>query len=229
MIRDRRLILGLVLIIIGAILILDNLRIIPYSIRYYLFSWEVIIMLIGVLLIYGKRVGSGLVLIVIGAFFLIPDMLDLSRYQWRMFWPGLLILLGLVIIFRKRLTSPPAREDTKKDMDLLDDFTFLGGGEKIITSGNFKGGRVTTVLGGSQYKLDQATLSGEKNVIDLFVLFGGATFFVPKDWNVRVEVTPIVGGFSDKRKVDPNAIPDPRKELFIKGMVLFGGGEIKNT
>jgi len=229
MIRDRRLILGLVLIIIGAILILDNLRIIPYPIRYYLFSWEVIVMLIGVLLIYGKRVGTGLVLIVIGAFFLIPDMLDLSRHQWRMFWPGLLILLGLVIIFRKRLSSLPTGEDSKKDMDLLDDFTFLGGGEKIITSRNFKGGRVTTVLGGSEYKLDQATLSGEKNVIDLFVLFGGATFFVPEDWNVRVEVTPILGGFSDKRKVDPNAIPDPRKELFIKGMVLFGGGEIKNT
>jgi len=98
----------------------------------------------------------------------------------------------------------------------------------VVTSRNFRGGKVTNILGVGEYDLTQATLSGEKNVVDILTIMGGSSFIVPSDWNVRVEVTPILGGFGDTRKKDPNTIPDPRKELFIKGLVIFGGGEIKN-
>ena len=61
-------------------------------------------------------------------------------------------------------------------------------------------------------------------------MFGGSTFIVPPDWNVRVEVTPLFGGFTDKRaaSTQDTGVKDPRKELFITGFVMFGGGEVKN-
>ena len=36
------------------------------------------------------------------------------------------------------------------------------------------------------------------------------------------------GGFSDKSIKDPNVLPDQSRTLYVKGLALFGGGEIKN-
>lgn len=226
---DRRLLVGSLLILLGLVLVLDNFGFIPWEIRYYLTSWETIVIVIGAFLVSTRRnKAPGIIMILVGAFFLIPDIFNISRYQWRNLWPILLIVVGILIIFRKRVHDSYRSPDKERDIDTIDDMNILGGGERVITSRNFKGGKITNILGGAQYDLTQATLSGERNVIDVFCMLGSATLQVPPDWNVRVEVTPILGGFSDKRRTDPIAIPDPRKELFIKGVVILGGGEVKN-
>jgi hypothetical protein len=56
-------------------------------------------------------------------------------------------------------------------------------------------------------------------------IFGGSSMIVPSDWNIVVEVVSIFGGFADKRV--PTVV-DPTKTLIIKGVAIFGGGEIKN-
>ena len=60
-------------------------------------------------------------------------------------------------------------------------------------------------------------------------MFGGGTFYVPSDWSVKADVTAVFGGFSDKRRTNIENTTDPEKVLHIKGMVLFGGGEIKTA
>ena len=51
---------------------------------------------------------------------------------------------------------------------------------------------------------------------------------VPTDWKIEHDVMAIFGCLGDKRRKDPNMVYDDKKVLFIKGFVLFGGGEIKN-
>jgi hypothetical protein len=58
------------------------------------------------------------------------------------------------------------------------------------------------------------------------VLFGGSNLIVPDDWKVKSEVVSILGGFSDKRLIVPN--PDTEKTLLVKGVVIFGGLELKS-
>ncbi len=58
-------------------------------------------------------------------------------------------------------------------------------------------------------------------------MFGGTTIVVPNDWNVVMNVTSIFGGFSNKSIKDPNVPIDLTKHLIIKGLVVFGGGELK--
>ena len=60
-----------------------------------------------------------------------------------------------------------------------------------------------------------------RNELDLFVMFGGYTIYVPQDWNVIVDLVPIFGGFSDKRIKDPNRVYEENKILIIKGLVLI--------
>jgi len=58
-------------------------------------------------------------------------------------------------------------------------------------------------------------------------VFGGTTIVVPNDWNIVMNVTSIFGGFSNKSVKDPNANVDLSRTLIIKGLVVFGGGELK--
>ena len=60
----------------------------------------------------------------------------------------------------------------------------------------------------------------------MFTIFGGAKFIIPEDWDVRIEVSAIFGGFSDKRHIRKDTPRDPSKELIIKGVAIFGGGDI---
>ena len=75
--------------------------------------------------------------------------------------------------------------------------------------------------------LVNARLASGTNVLDVFVLFGGTDIIVPPDMKVKVKVTAIFGGFSDERKIISDDIEDYDGELVIKGLVLFGGGEVK--
>jgi hypothetical protein len=97
----------------------------------------------------------------------------------------------------------------------------------VVTSQNFKGGRVTAIFGGSKIDLRSANLAKGRNVLDIFAIFGGTKLLVPTGWDIKIEVSSVFGGFSDKRRPRPDDVRDPSKELVIKGVTIFGGGDIE--
>ena len=227
----KRVLPGVLLILIGSVFLLENLDIIPYHITRHLFSWYGWLLIIGTaFLIARPNQPVGLILITIGLFFLIPNAFDIS-WNAHLYWPVILIVLGIFFLVRQQRGDAdnwkPGK--TEASTDVLNDTSVFGGGDVLVTSENFRGGKVTYVFGGSSINLSRAKLApGEKVVIDVFIMFGGTSFIVPSDWNVRNEVTAIFGGFSDERKPSPDTAIDEKKELIIKGTVLFGGGDIKN-
>lgn len=232
---NKRYILGGVLVLAGLLMVLDNLGVLRIYLPYYLFQWYSIIILVGVVLIATRdKIGFGLILTAIGGLFLLDEMSD--YYYWRFdfwdvfdFWPLVFIIVGLSLIFRRGRLGDWKEKKTEfgDSSDYVDETAFFGGSDRIITSQDFKGGKVTSIFGGSDINLVNADLSPGTNILDVFVLFGGTDIIVPPDMNVRVEVTAIFGGFSDERKI-VNSNPDnDGKELVIKGLVLFGGGEVK--
>ena len=157
------------------------------------------------------------------------------HYNASIIFPIIIILLGIFIITRRRDHGEASRYNifhgSKGDnlsADRIDEISIFGGGEKIINSDNFQGGNVTSIFGGSEIDLTNCKLAPGENVIDVLAIFGGNTFIVPKDWNVRTDVFPMFGGFSNKIFRDPNTVIDKDRILLIKGIVLFGGGEIKS-
>lgn len=223
---NKRAILGVILVLIGAFLVIDNLNFLPYTIRNIFFSWEMILIVLGVILLTSREnKTTGIVLIIIGGFFLIPDVLHIPFEFRRIFWPMIFILVGLAILFRR---GGHRNNYSAGDQDYIDELSIFGGSERMITSKNFKGGKVTYIFGGSTINLSQAELSKGENLLDVFTIFGGGKFIVPRDWDIKVDVTSVFGGFSDKRLTDPNIVYDPGKQLIIKGIVIFGGGEVHN-
>ena len=220
---DKRLWLGLVLIMIGSVFLIDNLDLV--RIPYYFFSWEMLFLVIGfAMLITGRR--AGIIFIVIGGFFLV-DRMGWLHYRFDdLFWPVILIVCGLYFITRR---SGQTSSRTNSDNNYLDEVAIFGGVDRIITSDKFNGGKVTSIFGGTKINLQDAKLSDDENVIDVFTLFGGSDFIVPPTWNVKIKVFSIFGAFSDNRKTAIGTEKDQSKELVLKGFVWFGGGEIKSS
>jgi hypothetical protein len=63
-------------------------------------------------------------------------------------------------------------------------------------------------------------------VIDVVQLFGGVKLIVPSNWELKSDVTAILGGFDDKRNTPQS--PYAGKKLIVTGFVMFGGVEIKS-
>lgn len=131
-----------------------------------------------------------------------------------------------MFLFRGKKGHVVGHSDVITDDDFIDDISIFGGGNKIITAKNFKGGKITSVFGGSTIDFSQANLANGVSEIDVVSLFGGSKLIVPRDWDIHLEVTAIFGGFADKRIVDPHIIHNPSKKLIIKGVAIFGGGEL---
>lgn len=214
---NRRSILGFFLVIVGALLLLENLRLIP-NLPYWLFTWPMILVGLGVInLISGNRT-SGIILLGVGVLFLLQDIYYI---RFRDYWPVILIILGIAFILRPKGVSGGNKQI---DDDYFDALNILGGGNQKVVSHKLRGGKITNILGGSEIDLrDSKILNGA--VIDVFTLFGGSEIKVPNDWNVKVEVTSILGGFTDKRK-DVTLTADA-PVITIKGLTLLGGGELK--
>jgi predicted membrane protein len=142
-------------------------------------------------------------------------------------WPLALVGVGLSLILKRNRHSEHEKKSFDNDFDHVDEIAVFSGSEKKVTSKEFKGGKLTSIFGGTDLNLVNADLARGTNVLDVFVLFGGCDIRVPSDMNVKVKVTAIFGAFSDERKVINENEANDGKELIVKGLVLFGGGEVK--
>ena len=228
---DKRIVLGAVLIFLGGVFLLSSLNILDFHIGRVIFSWPFVMLVIGLFILVNtsKKLTGGL-LTGLGVFFLIPRIYPPIEYDSGIVIPVLLILFGIYIIFKKRKSSfaeSLGEGDEAINKDKIDDVAILGGGTKLISSDNFKGGNITAIFGGSEINLMNCNLAPGDNVIDVLTIFGGTTIIVPKEWNIVVNVTSILGGFSNKSVRNPAVAIDHSRTLHIKGLAMFGGGEIK--
>lgn len=96
--RDKTFI-GVILLIVGIILLGKNFHFIPVYITRILFTWQMLVIGIGIMMIVskGKSVG-GLFLIGTGSIFLWDKIVPFSHFQWQIAWPLLLIFVGTVLV-----------------------------------------------------------------------------------------------------------------------------------
>jgi predicted membrane protein len=228
---NKRFYFGIALIAIGGVLILERLNLIPWSVADMLISWQMLLIAIGVFSLLGGNRTGGTILIVIGGFFLVPEMIDVPSEIRRLYWPMILVAIGAALLFRhKGCNSQIERGSKGMDFNHFDDFVIFGGREIFINSQELKGGRATSIFGGIEYDFRQAKLSPQGAFIDTISVFGGCGIKVPLDWNVRNEVTTVFGAFTDKRgDTFQHGQYDPSKTIVIRGFTIFGGFEVKHV
>ena len=225
---DKRVLLGSILIGLGALFFLNSLDIFSFNFGRVIFSWPFFFIVIGMYLTLNtNRKMLGGILAGLGFVFIIPRIFPSVDYNGSVVLAIFLIAIGSYIVLNQRKKTDEVDELGRITKDVIDDVAIFGGGTKIVTSDNFRGGNITAVFGGSEIILKGSKLAEGTNSIDILAVFGGTTIVVPNDWNVVMNVTSIFGGFSNKSIKDPSAFVDQNKTLIIKGLVVFGGGELK--
>jgi predicted membrane protein len=230
--NNVRIIIGLVFLTIGALLFADRFDIIPYAWNRYIFTWQSLLIVIGLIsLAKNESRATGIVLISVGGFFLTAKILGYHYPIKYFFWPTVFVALGLILIFQRGgrglKNSKFGFSKGIVDMDYIDDVAIFGGSEQKVNSKNFKGGKISNIFGGSTFDMMDSELAPGRNVLDMFCLFGGSKIIVPAGWRIKMEVTAIFGGYSDKRRQAPKTDEVVDRELVLRGVVIFGGGEIK--
>ncbi|MBU0475407.1 MAG: cell wall-active antibiotics response protein [Bacteroidetes bacterium] len=232
--NDSKVIAGVLLILIGLFAFSGNLFGLPFHFTHYIFSIPGILMIVGVLILLNHNDSFlGLVFVGVGGFWFLSRYSDIPiKYYFYEYWPILLIIFGIYIIFKRKDNDHNSfkigsEKSSTIDLDYIDDVSIFGNGNKSINSQSFKGGKVTVILGGTQLDLHQANLAEGTNSLEIVAIFGGVEVIVPRDWKVIVNATSIFGGVDDKRIINVNQVYESNKVLIIKGAVIFGGCSLK--
>ncbi len=226
---NNRVIIGVILVLAGLFLVIRNTGFFPDYIDNVIFSWPMLLVAIGLVLTLGaSEKTAGVIVMAVGGFFMIPLIFRETFHMYNMFWPSIFIIIGVIFIVTTRRGWSPVRSKGSVGDDYIEYVNIFSGGDRQVVSQNFMGGKITAIFGGSELDLTKAGLAPGKSEIEIACVFGGTTIIVPEDWHVTIEVTPILGGFSDSRKLTPGRSVDITKHLVIKGAVIFGGGEVKS-
>ncbi len=231
-------ILGIFVVAIGGLLLIDNVFL---DLPNWLFKWHTFLVALGLFIGFRNnwKDSSWIILVGIGGFFtarkILPDLNFMS-----VVFPVALLGLGLYLILKndrkkqknyENFPIPDANSDGPQNPDdfapenYIESVNVFGGSQQVIYSKNFKGGEIIAVFGGCDVNLTQADFTGVAK-LEVVAVFGGAKIIVPNGWEVKSEVTSILGGVSDKRPIHP--LPEgQRKLLIIEGLAMFGGVDIK--
>lgn len=218
---------GFVLILVGALFLLDRMGRLDFGelIGRY---WPLLIIAAGVWHLVANRfrdVVGGLFLIAIGAMFQLGKLELLSRSAWHYIWPTAIIVLGLWVLagaFRRQ--AGPKIPSSKEDA--LDAFAIFSGLERRVESQNFRGGKATALLGGMELDFSQVRLAEGKATIELSAILGGIDVRVPRHIRVELDGSPVLGGIENKHVYSPG--PGGEQTLYIRATAVLGGVEIKD-
>lgn len=226
---------GFVLLVFGSALLVRSLNINPELTEYinkYLFEWQVILIAIGLTSIIGKpNKGPGLLIFTVGVIFYVRDQTGfaIDIVFWQVLLGVLFLMLGFVIIFMKKphLRNKKTVSEDVVDDEVIDELAIMGGTERSIITPNFRGGKLVAILGGGNFNLKGSMLAKGKNYLEVVAIFGGFKLTVPEDWNIKLQTVAIFGGIHEKNMPSKTEVSASTDQLIIKGLVIFGGGEIK--
>ncbi|HXA01788.1 MAG TPA: hypothetical protein VNW99_07370 [Cytophagaceae bacterium] len=237
---------GLLVVSIGVLFLLKELGM---EIPFWLFSWKMLLIVLGLFTILKNRFKSawGLTLMITGGAFIAADFYPEVNIT-SLFFPVLIIIAGLFIIFKPRHKHhdhwnkwkrqcqynkkwsghhPYYPETENSNDDFISAYVYMGSLKKSIVSKTFKGGKLKSHFGGVELNLSQADFEGQV-ILEIDQMFGGLELIVPANWEVKSE---LVAGFSsveDNRRMQSAVNGETPKILLLRGTNYFGGIEIKN-
>jgi hypothetical protein len=233
---SARLVVGLTVIALGIIYLAGNLDIIDTRapLRYF---WPAVFTALGVAMLIAPRAGLdgkpvgvadrrwGFVWLFVGFWLFAYQFHWIDFGFWDVAFPLLLLFIGGRLV--QRAMNPPSGEGGEPSAAEKSHraFAFLSGAEVRTFTQPIRNAEAVAIMSGIKLDLTSAQIEGDRATLDVTAIMGGIEIYAPSDWNIVSDVMPILGAFVDKRR--PTAVI-PTKTLFVDGLVLMGGVEVKN-
>lgn len=225
-----------VFIIVGLLYLGRNFGLIDSYLFDILVSWQMLLVVVGVVNLIKRHFIGGFVTIAIGVYFLLPEITNIGSEWDNAFWPIFLIAIGLMILFKPRHHASRRHWDgrteyakevySSQDGYVVSDNTF-GSVRQIVLDPVFRGARIKNTFGGTILDLRRTRLEAAQTAIDVDCTFGGVEIYLPSDWNLQTQIDALIGGCDDKRYNTSIEI-DKEHVLLVRGRVSFGGIEFKS-
>lgn len=213
---------GALVVVLGALLLLDTTGLFPTS-ELLLYTPSLFVV-IGILALYQsclRSIVGPVVLISIGVAWQAVALDFTTVDDVIVFWPVLVIAFGLSVVLGTHRARAVATDDAFTSM-----FAAFGGAERRNTSKAFTGADLTAIFGGVEIDLRDAEVVDRPARVNAVALFGGAEIIVPRDWNVQMDVLPVLGAAEDSRRRYETV--NDEVDLVVGGFTAFGGIEVKN-
>lgn len=228
-------VIAAIFIIAGLLFVGRNLGMVDYGLFRIFVSWQMLLIVLGLVSLTKRQSSGGLILIGIGSFFLIPRIIGVGPEWLSVYWPLVFVLIGILLLFKLFRPGRPqfCRErfsqetSYKTDKGFVNSVNTFGSVKQIVLDPVFKGAKISNTFGGTILDLRHTVLEAEQTFIDLDCTFGGVEIFVPGNWNIDLDVQHMAGGSDDKRFRSRENIDNEHK-LIIRGNITFGGLEIKS-
>jgi len=214
---------GIVAVLVGVVLLVETTGLYPTG--DFLRFVPALFVAVGVYALVASNfrnvTGPVAVILVAGAAQVVALGYVAASEVWQ-FWPLLVVAFGLSLVAGQ--FRPRARPSDAADLSAL---AIFGGSERRATSQAFRSADLTAVFGGTSLDLRDAVVpDGETATITATALFGGVEIIVPRDWNVELDVLPILGGASDDRTRSERT--HEGVDLVVTGFAAFGGVAVED-
>ena len=228
---------AIIIVAVGLVFLGRNLGIITHGILNVLISWQMLLIVIGIVLLSKRNNTGGAIMIGVGLFFIVPRLTGAGMHWAATWWPLLLVALGIILLIsylrpQSRVSKSfrgsnfTSEVSYKTDKGFVDSEVAFGSVNQIVVDPVFKGARIRNSFGATVLDLRRTTLEEGDTYIDIDCNFGGVEIYVPFGWRVHTQVKNFLGGTEDKRFQAGDTNNDGRR-LVIRGNVSFGGVEIK--
>ena len=211
-----QLVLGTVVLLAGAVLLLDRLDVVAAGSVWAAF-WPLLLAALGLaaLLVVPRAWVGPVLLVAFGAYWLLETLDVVHVGAGTYVLPVAIIVLGLSILV--------ASTTHAEEADRVTSLVLFWGAHRRCVSQRFRSAGLASILGGITLDLRAASFTGTARV-DAFALFGGVDIKVPPTWRVRVTGLPAFGGWTDKTVVP--VTPDA-PVLDVHVVSVFGGVTVK--
>jgi hypothetical protein len=231
--------LGLGLATVGGGLLAREFGLLPAEVRLVDF-WPLVLLFAGISSLLRARGFLGalfaLAFVALGGL-LLAGNLGLVHFPAARLWPGLLVLLGIAFLIGGAQSSrrrPPPTDSfggasggrNLATGERFDKQVTFAGLELKIESQAWRGGELGVTAGGVELDLRYARLAPEGALLDVRILMGGVDIRVPDTWQVKNDVTPLLGGADDSTRSTQGSTDAPL--LRVVGSVTLGGISIHN-
>lgn len=215
-----RIIMGLAIVSVGVGFLLGNLGILNFN-ELASTWWPLAVILGGVLIFISdpKSYLWALLVLGLGVLWQLQKLGITNVNPWQLFWPAVIILVGFSILMNRSAARLSVSKTEREDITAI-----LGGSDQRNSSQDFKGSKVSAIMGGVKLDLRKAVIKKEATV-EIFTFWGGVEIIVPPNVIVKNKSSVILGGIEDKTEHD-TAKDAPI--LYITGDIIMAGVEVKN-
>ena len=229
--------IGLLIILIGAIALLNNFGITAVSLSWFLnLVWPLLFVAAGVNWISRGSSGdrgrlahlvTGAVLVAVGVLFFGANagLFDLDKTSfWKGFWPVIIILIGINVMF-------------KNEHNISGNTAIMGAVDKTKDSWELSSGDYTAVMGGIDLDIRKANFTEREVTLNLTAIMGGITVIVPEDVAITCQGTAILGavdllgkesgGIVGNANMQSGDLQNAARVLHLRCNCIMGGIEVK--